>query len=79
MLSECACPLQVSKTVVQDDFEAGQVLLSASVSAESRAAGALVPVRDRASTNASLVQQRGMSVSIAVVPGQATMVNTVGE
>lgn len=71
--------LQVSKAVVQDHYEAGQVPLAAAVTAVSGASRGAIAVSSNASTTTVLDKQPGMVVTIAVDAGQPTSVSVAGK
>lgn len=70
--------MQVTKLVVQDNFEAGQVSLAAVVSAVSGAGSGSLAVNGNASTSTMLVQQAGVVVTITPEAGQPSQLNTAG-
>lgn len=77
--SSC-CAAQVVKPILQTDFEAGTVQLSATASGVSGSANTnLASVLSSASAAAELVQTRAMAVAIALLQGEPNAVNTAGE
>jgi hypothetical protein len=73
------CLLQVTKSVVQDHYEAGQVPLAAAVTAISGASRGSVAVSSNASTTTVLDKQPGMVVTVTVDAGQPTSFSVAGE
>jgi hypothetical protein len=70
--------LQVSKTVVQDDFEAGTLQLSVSAAATSGQGTGRIAVQGSASAAVQLPQIRSMAVAIALSEGQSSAVSVAG-
>lgn len=71
--------LQVSKAVMQDDYEAGAVTLAAVVQAVSGPSRGSVAVSGNVSSTTVLAQQPSMVVTIAVDAGQSTMISVAGK
>lgn len=71
--------MQVTKAVVQDDYEAGSVSLAAVVKAVSGASRGSVVVSGDASSSTVLAKQPSMAVTIAVDAGQSSLISAAGK